>query len=613
LTDIFISYSRADRSRVSKLAGSLESAGYKIWWDKHLPAGVEFSRETNSRLTEAKAVLVAWSQASVGSMWVADEATVGRTKKILIPVCIDLVEPPLGFRQIQTIDLKKWDGDAAATEFRELCSSLDRILGVKAEPAAPADGEHLRIAEFIKSRRNSAFIILGAVMIATVTTIIFQSLSRPANSARKEGAPVALNLEGATKQALDAIGASERSEDRAAYRSFTAGDQRGALDILEKLAADLEKSGQVDAAAEAYTRAGAVAILVDQGRGLVDRRKAMKLNPESMTVYLGLFFDTFLLQGYDAAMRLAVEMDADPTLSRQMRGFIRATMAIIEADGAFDYVKAEKKIAEIRAIRNGDNDPVLLASEYWASSNIEWKRDNLNLAMVQIKRASQLSSELPPDFPQLFDVMEARINYDLGDWRAAFERGANALSDRQRAGAFLPMPLLSTVCLSGLYLGKVEEAASYCKAMIGQRSINGDALNRIYAAMLFAAQGEISAAEVEINAASALANQPSEAVKAFLIEANAYIFGMSHDIDKAQSATLELSKLYSTAPSLTSSRRSHQAHIFRRLGQWSLEADARQRACNPLATARSLYDELGAVAGAMAVDELVAAAGCDPA
>lgn len=134
MSDIFISYSRVDRPRIEKLAAALEASGFSIWWDKNLEGGSEFSKETEARLDGARAVLVCWSKTSVDSMWVADEATVGRDKRCLVPIAIDAVAPKLGFRQIQTIDFSTWNGDAGAPEFVQ----LEKALRAKLSPDAAA-------------------------------------------------------------------------------------------------------------------------------------------------------------------------------------------------------------------------------------------------------------------------------------------------------------------------------------------------------------------------------------------------------------------------------------------------------------------------------------------
>src|SRR5687768_4474899 len=110
MAQVFLSYAHEDRDRAAMLAAELERAGFTVWWDRMIAPGAEFARDTETELAAAGAVLVVWSRHSIGSHWVRDEAGVGRDKGNLIPVLIDAIEPPLGFRQFQTIDLSKWHG-----------------------------------------------------------------------------------------------------------------------------------------------------------------------------------------------------------------------------------------------------------------------------------------------------------------------------------------------------------------------------------------------------------------------------------------------------------------------------------------------------------------------
>ena len=65
MTDVFVSYSRQDRARVTELVAAIEAAGFSVWWDKAISAGAEFDREIDSALERARAVVVVWSKDSV--------------------------------------------------------------------------------------------------------------------------------------------------------------------------------------------------------------------------------------------------------------------------------------------------------------------------------------------------------------------------------------------------------------------------------------------------------------------------------------------------------------------------------------------------------------------
>jgi hypothetical protein len=146
LADIFLSYASQDRHRARELAVDLEKLGWVVWWDRELQAGKTFAGVIESEIKQARCVLVLWSKASVGSRWVRDEATEGLERSVLVPVLIDPVEPPMGFRSIQAADLIEYQGDQAAPGFRKLVADLSAALGQRAgqappPPIEPDDGE----------------------------------------------------------------------------------------------------------------------------------------------------------------------------------------------------------------------------------------------------------------------------------------------------------------------------------------------------------------------------------------------------------------------------------------------------------------------------------------
>lgn len=146
MPDIFISYARADRDRIESLARSLEAEGFDVWWDRNIAPGVHFTKETEAQLNAAKVILVAWSCASIESMWVADEAEVGKRKRNLLPVSIDAVEPAIGFRQLQTLAFDTWKGDAASPEYRQLVAALRARIGGGLEEARASPANSARQA-----------------------------------------------------------------------------------------------------------------------------------------------------------------------------------------------------------------------------------------------------------------------------------------------------------------------------------------------------------------------------------------------------------------------------------------------------------------------------------
>ena len=131
---IFFSYSRTDLKRARPIIDALELAGYAVWWDGKLEGGTVYLPETERALKAAKAVIVLWSQQSVTSNWVLDEAMDGRADGRLVPLSIQQVTPPLGFRQFQVLDFDRWKGHTGAPEFVELLRAV-AVLHGRAAPA----------------------------------------------------------------------------------------------------------------------------------------------------------------------------------------------------------------------------------------------------------------------------------------------------------------------------------------------------------------------------------------------------------------------------------------------------------------------------------------------
>jgi hypothetical protein len=108
---VFLSYSRTDLERARPVIALLEAAGFDLWWDGRLEGGENYLATTEHRLESADCVAVLWSQTSVASHWVRDEAQRGRERGCLVPLSLDGTMAPLGFRQFQLLDISGWSGD----------------------------------------------------------------------------------------------------------------------------------------------------------------------------------------------------------------------------------------------------------------------------------------------------------------------------------------------------------------------------------------------------------------------------------------------------------------------------------------------------------------------
>jgi len=124
MTDVFISYASEDRERARKLAKALEARGWSVWWDRKIIAGQTFDQVIEREIETAKSIVVLWSNHSITSEWVKNEATAASERGVLVPALIDKVKPPLEFRRKQTADLVDWDGDPLNEGFQLLCDGV---------------------------------------------------------------------------------------------------------------------------------------------------------------------------------------------------------------------------------------------------------------------------------------------------------------------------------------------------------------------------------------------------------------------------------------------------------------------------------------------------------
>ncbi len=129
MADVFVSYVSEDRATAERISLGLEAAGFSVWWDHKIRAGVDFRHEIGRQLEAAKVVVVLWSVASLDSEWVRDEAQQAHDRNKLIPVRLDGAQPPLGFRQTHSLDFNGWNGDPNATVFAGLIDSARFLLG----------------------------------------------------------------------------------------------------------------------------------------------------------------------------------------------------------------------------------------------------------------------------------------------------------------------------------------------------------------------------------------------------------------------------------------------------------------------------------------------------
>lgn len=172
MADIFLSYSSEDKKKATRIVELLERAGFSVWWDQNIEGGKNFSKEIEIEINRAKAVIVLWSHNSYESHWVADEANAGLREEKLVPICIDDIEPPMGFRQLQTINLSTWKSRHDDALFQDVIVAISAIVR-KETPTN--DLQHYRAAGTavqVRSIVGSNSVVMGMIGLVVLVGVI---------------------------------------------------------------------------------------------------------------------------------------------------------------------------------------------------------------------------------------------------------------------------------------------------------------------------------------------------------------------------------------------------------------------------------------------------------
>ncbi len=142
MADVFLSYATEDRERLLSLVRAIEEAGLSLFWDRNVPPGSTWRSVLDGELAKAHCVVVVWSDHSIKSNWVLEEAEEGKKGDRLVPVTIDAVSIPIGFRSVQAANLTGWDGSTRTPDLEKLLASIEhrtagRVRAFRPSPNPP--------------------------------------------------------------------------------------------------------------------------------------------------------------------------------------------------------------------------------------------------------------------------------------------------------------------------------------------------------------------------------------------------------------------------------------------------------------------------------------------
>ncbi len=238
MPDIFISYAHEDQERVRPIVQELEKR-WSVFWDKKIPPGKTWEDSIGKALEESPCVLVVWSHSSVKSDWVKEEADVAKKRDTFVPLFLDKVEPPMGFRRIHAADLSDWKNNNAHQGFQLLIGAIESKISPATQPVTDSrpvsmpdtvslEGaghtspqrkpERQPIGNVSWVQKNQLVIVVAVVMLVILGVVwsMKQPLSKVEKISASSAEVVKGNMEADTRRKADA--ARLKAEQDAATR-----------------------------------------------------------------------------------------------------------------------------------------------------------------------------------------------------------------------------------------------------------------------------------------------------------------------------------------------------------------------------------------------------------
>ena len=154
---VFISYARANKAEVAKIVDYLRAHNINIWWDDDIAPGDKWRGQIDDKLAECQAVLTLWTEQSVKSDSVIEEAEVGKGGGKLLHARLDSAPLPHGFGEFQYADLTHWDRRSDTPESSRLLAALKQKL----DPDDAKVKQQLITASAVEFETRNGKVMLG--------------------------------------------------------------------------------------------------------------------------------------------------------------------------------------------------------------------------------------------------------------------------------------------------------------------------------------------------------------------------------------------------------------------------------------------------------------------
>ncbi len=203
MRDVFISYARPDRDHARRLVEAIRAHGWSVWCDRVVPEERQLVEVVEKEFATARCVLILWSNASVNSERVFNEAMTARRQRRLMTVLVEDAEIPDKFHRTQPVDVSQWSGDdpPARAAFIE---ALEKQLGPPRGEGEPLDVEPVvspvALARIQSGQLASRFglggrrgaIVAGVLVIGIVAAVFIGHEVQARRATARNDAPIAL-------------------------------------------------------------------------------------------------------------------------------------------------------------------------------------------------------------------------------------------------------------------------------------------------------------------------------------------------------------------------------------------------------------------------------------
>jgi hypothetical protein len=154
---VFISYAHDNKREVAEIVRYLRAHEINIWWDDDILPGDPWREKIQANLENCQAVLTLWTEQSVQSSSVIEEAEAGKRRGKLIHAKLDSAPLPYGFGEFQYANLTNWDRQSDGPESLRLIEALRQKL----DPDAAKVRQHLDAASDVEFTVQNGKVILG--------------------------------------------------------------------------------------------------------------------------------------------------------------------------------------------------------------------------------------------------------------------------------------------------------------------------------------------------------------------------------------------------------------------------------------------------------------------